>query len=374
MTMKKKSDFYSTIFSKANVGIAIGQRKPDGTLDNFTQVNDELSKMLGYTRDELLQMTPHDLVPADRHAGYKPIKTGKTTDYETERLAKDGRRVSVELRSHVFKVDDVEYVLVVLKDISERKKMEEALRQHSVKLEEMVDERTHQLTEAHKRLVRSEKLAAIGQMASGMAHDMGTPLTVITNVADYLKEVLDDADETVKTQLHRLEKQAQIANHIASDLLDFAKVRVPELEKITIDALLNEVLRQIDMPQNIVVTIEHQDDNCKVLIDFDQMVRVLSNIIGNAIQAMPDGGELEINTGEVGSHILVEIKDTGIGIPAYNLQKVFEPLFTTRSNQGSTGIGLAICQSIVEAHNGAIEVDSQEGLGTTFTIKLPCAN
>jgi PAS domain S-box-containing protein len=371
ITVTKKSDIFRMIVNEANVGMAIGQRRADGVLDHFMEVNNELCRILGYTRDELLKLTPHDIVPVERHIGYRPIKAGETTDYETERLAKDGKRVPVELRSRVFKVDDTEYALVVLKDISKQKKMEKELQQYSMKLEEMVDERTRQLTEAHRRLVRTEKLAAIGQLASGIAHDMGTPLTVITIVADYLKEKLVDNDEIVTTQLARLARQAKIANRIARDLLDFARAREPEFEEMHLSGAINEALNRVDIPESVDLELHMREGLPKVSIDLDQIMRVFSNILRNAIQAMPDGGTIAIRTSYDNKFVLIEIIDSGVGIPAHNMKNIFEPLFTTRSKQGSTGLGLAICKSIIEAHNGVIEVDSQEGAGATVTIKFP---
>ena len=357
--LRESEERYRMLFNSSNDAVLVHYMDAMGDYGNYIEANDVACQMLGYSREQLLNMRPRDLVAPEKVDTLDPKRTRmfpkeKNTVFETVLASSDGRSIPVEVSSHGFDYKGRHLVIAVIRDITERKQVE------------------NQLFEAQEKLARSEKLAALGQLASGIAHDMGTPLTVIANVADYLREALGDTDEIVKTQLDRLERQADIANHIASDLLDFAKVREPELEEITMDLVVTETLGQVDIPDNVDVAVEYQKDACAVWVDFDQMVRVLTNIIGNAVLAMPDGGELTINTKEADGCVLMEIKDTGVGISAYHLNKIFEPLFTTRSKQGSTGIGLAICKSIVEAHNGVIEVTSEEYVGTTFTIKLPC--
>ncbi|MCK5430375.1 MAG: PAS domain S-box protein, partial [Anaerolineales bacterium] len=358
--LRENEERYRMLFNSSNDAILVHYMDTEGNYSNCVEVNDVACQMLGYDREQLLNMRPVDLVAAERansldSKSTRMFSNDKHTVFETMLASSDGRSIPVEISSHGFDYKGMHMVIAVIRDITERKVTE------------------NQLLEAKEQMTRNAKLAALGQLASGIAHDMGTPLTVIANVANYLRDRLDNADDMVKTQLDRLERQANTANHIASDLLDFAKVREPKLEEITMDLAVTEALGQIDIPDSIDVVVDYQKGACAASLDLDQMVRVLSNIIENAVLAMPDGGELRINTKEVDGCVLTEIKDTGIGISAYHLGKIFEPLFTTRVKENSTGIGLAICKSIVEAHNGVIEVDSEEYKGTTFTIKLPCA-
>jgi len=358
--LRESEERYRMLFNSNNDAVLVHYMDGQGNYSNYIEVNDVACRMFGYSKEQILNMRPRDLVAPEKANSLDPKHTRmfskeKHTVFETVLAASDGKNIPVEISSHGFNHNGRHLVIAVVRDVSERKQAEK------------------QLLEAQEKLARNEKLAALGQLASGIAHDMGTPLTVIANVADFLRETLDNTDEIVKTQLDRLERQADIANHIASDLLDFAKVREPEFEEITVDLVVTETMGQVDIPDGISLAVEHQQGACAVSLDIDQMVRVVSNLIGNAILAMPDGGELMINTREDDGYILTEIRDTGFGISAYHLNKIFEPLFTTRAKEGSTGIGLAICKSIVEAHNGVIEVDSEEYKGTTFTIKLPCA-
>ncbi|MFC1906043.1 PAS domain S-box protein [Chloroflexota bacterium] len=358
--LRESEERYRMLFNSNNDAVMVHYMDTLGYYSNYIEVNDVACQILGYSREQLLDMKPRDLVAPEKvglldSKNTRMFSKEKHTVFETVLMSSDGRRLPVEISSHGFDHKGRHLVIAVIRDITERKQAE------------------MQLLEAQEKLARNEKLAALGQLASGIAHDMGTPLTVIANVADFLRETLDSNDDIVKTQLDRLERQANIAEHIASDLLDFAKVRKPELEEITMDLVVNETLGQVGIPDSIKVVVEHQRGACAAALDVDQMVRVLSNLIGNAVLAMPDGGELMINTREADGYILTEIRDTGFGISAYHLNKIFEPLFTTRAKEGRTGIGLAICKSIVEAHNGVIDVTSEEHKGTTFTVKLPCA-
>ncbi|MFC1978539.1 PAS domain S-box protein [Chloroflexota bacterium] len=360
LDLKENEERYRMLFNSSNDAVLVHYMDAQGKYGNYIEVNDVACQMLGYSREQLLNMRPIDLAAAEKVDSLDPKHTrmfarDKNTVFKTVLASSDGRNIAVEVSSHGFDYKGRHLVIAVVRDITERKQIE------------------HQLLEAQEKLARSEKLAALGQLASGIAHDMGTPLTVIANVADYLREALGDTDEIVSTQLDRLERQADRANSIASDLLDFAKVRESVLEEVTMDLVIIETLGQVDIPENIEVLVEYQEETCRVLVDFNQMVRVLTNMISNAVLSMPDGGTLTLNTQEVDCYVITEIKDTGVGISAYHLNKIFEPLFTTRSKEGSTGIGLAICKSIVDAHKGVIEVDSEEGKGTTFSIKLSCA-
>jgi PAS domain S-box-containing protein len=356
--LRENEERYRMLFNSSNDAVMVHHMDAQGNYGNYIEANDEACRMFGYTRKQLLNLRPRDLVAPERvntldakHT--RVLAKDKHTVFETALQARDGVTIPVEVSSHGFDYKGRHLVIAVIRDITERKRTES------------------QLAEAQEKLTRNEKLAALGQLASGIAHDMGTPLTVIANVVDYLRETLVDLDDITMTQLDRLERQANIANNIASDLLDFSKVREPEFSEMQIRNAVKEALYPLAIPESIVLELEIDQVLPKVLIDSDQMARVFSNIVKNAYLSMPNGGKLQIRTRHDDKYVLTEIVDTGVGIPIYDMRKIFEPLFTTRSKQGSTGIGLAICKSIVEAHSGVIEVDSQEGVGTTFIIKLP---
>jgi len=248
--------------------------------------------------------------------------------------------------------------------------LEQSLKQYSEQLEEMVKERTRELEEAQDKLVRSERLAAVGELASGVGHELRNPLNVIKSCIYLLNMTLaDKADEETISTLKLLDQQVDISNKIVTDLLTFTRVRPPSLEQVDFHNLIRESLSRIRVPEGIKVVTNFDGQSPKVLVDAEQIGRALANIVSNALQAMDGKGVLRVNTGIDEGYAWVKFEDTGCGIPEENLDKIFEPLFTTKPK--GIGLGLAITKRLVEQNNGVIEVTSQVGKGTTFAVKLP---
>ena len=225
-----------------------------------------------------------------------------------------------------------------------------------------------ELEQVQEKLIRAERLAAVGEMASGVGHELRNPLNVIRNCAYLLKMTLAEKDaEAIKT-VAVLDKQVDIANKIITDLLDFTRITPPSPVRVDLKILINECLSWITVPSRITVKA-NLNGSTPVKTDPEQISRVFANIISNAIQAMNTGGELTIETGEDAGFIWIRFRDTGCGIAAANLEKIFEPLFTTKHK--GIGLGLAISKRLVEENGGRIEVASREGEGATFTVRLP---
>jgi PAS domain S-box-containing protein len=254
-------------------------------------------------------------------------------------------------------------------DITERKRAEEKLKEYSERLEEMVKERTRELHEAQEQLVRREKLAVLGQLAGGVGHELRNPLGVISNAVYYLKMVLSDADETTREYLEMISTEVGNSTKIVSGLLDFARTRPAEREEIGVSDLVAQVLEKHSPPEGVHVTTEVASDLPTVYVDPRQIEQVLTNLVTNAYQAMPEGGSLTISAKAEQNKVAVSVTDTGCGISPENLEKLFEPLFTTKAR--GIGLGLAVSKNLVETNGGSIEVVSEEGKGSTFTIILP---
>jgi signal transduction histidine kinase len=273
----------------------------------------------------------------------------------------------------------------------ERKRAEEALKEYSERLQEMVEERTKELREAQEELVRQEKLAILGQLAGGVAHELRTPLGSIKNAAYFLNMVLEDPDPETKEMLEILEREVATSERVISSLLDFARAELPIRREVDVNEVVREALSRAAVPENVEVVRQFDESLPTILADPDQLVEVFENIILNAIQAMTlptpvgisEGGRLVVKTSEVfqkpprSGWVAISITDTGCGIPEENLGKVFEPLFTTKAK--GIGLGLAIVKMLVEGHGGSIEVQSpltglgtgEVGKGSTFTVILP---
>ncbi len=247
---------------------------------------------------------------------------------------------------------------------------EEELRASNEELQAANEE----LREAQEQLIRSEKLAAIGQLAGGVGHELRNPLGAIKNAVYYIKgkvakSELAQKESRVMEFLDIADDEISSANKIISDLLGFSRVGKPAVSPARIEKVIEGALSYTTIPENIELTKKLDASLPEVEIDTDQIRQALVNIIINAAQAMPDGGKLTISSRERDKFLEVEVTDTGSGIPQEVMDKIFDPLFTTRAK--GIGLGLAVCKAIIDRHEGHIEVKSKVGKGTTFTIKLP---
>jgi len=264
---------------------------------------------------------------------------------------------------------DIAFALHDMEIEQERRRAEEKLREYSERLENMVEERTRELRETQEELIRKERLAVLGTLAGGVGHELRNPLGVISNAVYFLKTTLTDADETTREYLDIISTEIKNAERIVSNLLDFARKRRPERQRVSVSELIAGALERRPPPESVRVVREIPEDLPRVRVDPAQIVQVLENLFINAYEAMPEGGELTIRAQAEGEVVHVAVSDTGCGIPKDKLRKIFEPLFTTKTR--GIGLGLAICRNLIEANGGTIEVQSTEGRGTTFTIAIP---
>jgi len=255
-------------------------------------------------------------------------------------------------------------------------KMTESLKEVTASRDDLDGEVTErkraeqELKEAQEQLVRQEKLAVLGQLAGGVSHELRNPLGAIKNAAYFLNMVLEHPQSEVRETLDILEKEVTTCESIISSLLDFARAKLPTRRKAEINELVQDALSAAAVPENVQVVSQLDKAVPFIWADPDQLIQVFGNLILNGIQAMPDGGRLVIKSEAPGpGQVAVSVTDTGVGIPEENLGKLFEPLFTTKAK--GIGFGLAVVKTMVEGHGGTIEVQSEVGQGTTFTVVLP---
>jgi len=255
----------------------------------------------------------------------------------------------------------------------ERKNLEEQLTQYSEHLEELVQQKTAELK-------RAERLAAIGQMAAMVGHDLRSPLQAILNTIYLEKKQVDSLEgclapsegptaQQFRAGLDKIDEHVAYMSSMVTDLLDFAQTPNPKITRTSTEQLVNDALRRVVAPNKVVIETKLDPSLPNLDVDPFLMQRALTNIIGNALQAMPDGGSLRITTKKNGRSASINVADTGTGIPLENIGKLFEPLFTTKSR--GVGLGLAIVKSVIEAHGGTITVESDVGRGSKFCIALP---
>lgn len=231
----------------------------------------------------------------------------------------------------------------------------------------------HNITEMKEALIQSEKLASMGQLAAGIAHEVNNPLGIIMLYANLLKEKLIQSDAE---DLDIVIQNADRCRKIVSGLLNFARQNRVLKQSISIQTLFEDALRAVNTPANIQVGIAISKEFTQIELDRDQMLQVLINIISNAIAAMPNGGRLTLAATKNSTESILEIADTGFGISNENKKKIFEPFFTTKPLGKGTGLGLAVAHGIIKMHQGSIHLNSNDDssrgpTGTTFTIRLP---
>jgi PAS domain S-box-containing protein len=284
-------------------------------------------------------------------------------------LRKNGVELPIEISLSMFMLDGKKNFLGIARDITDQKLMEDRLRTFSEHLKSMVDLRTMQLKDANERLAKTERLAAIGELAGMVGHDLRNPLTGIKTAAYYLKKKnLQNIDVTGKEMLDLIDKDIEHANKIINDLLEYSRELDLNLSETAPKSILHEAFSIMKVPSTIQ-TLDNTLDEPRMKIDMGKMTRVFVNIIKNAIDAMPNEGKLEIRSRKKKNNVEITFSDTGTGISQENIRKIFTPLFTTKA-QGM-GFGLPICKRLVEAHGGKITVESTVNKGTTFTITLP---
>lgn len=233
-----------------------------------------------------------------------------------------------------------------------------------------------------ERILQSQKLASIGELSAGIAHEINNPLAIIRQEAEWLqhilknKEVLDARGvEELKSGLHQIIQEVDRCKDITHRLLDFARKRKPVIQAVELNKIIEDMalLVEREAKHNNIKIIRQYDANLSLIYSDGPLLRqVVLNLLNNAVHAIQKDGEVTITTclSEDNTIDLI-VSDTGCGIPKEHLDKIFDPFFTTKPEGKGTGLGLSICLGIIQRLGGRISVDSAVGQGTTFTIKLP---
>jgi two-component system NtrC family sensor kinase len=237
---------------------------------------------------------------------------------------------------------------------------------------------------ADRAVGRAEKLAAVGRLAAGVVHEINNPLATIAACAESLEKRLEEGafsdspdTEDLREYLGLIRDEAFRCKTITNGLLDFSRMRAGNRVLTDMGNLIKSTARLVTHQQrgdNIQIVVEAEENLPSVSADEGQLQQAVVALATNAIDAMPDGGTLTLRARKSGSRILVEVSDTGVGIPPENMMKIFDPFFTTKDVGRGTGLGLAVCYGILSEHGGRLDVRSTVGAGTTFTITLPVAS
>jgi PAS domain S-box-containing protein len=335
---------------------------------NYLSVNKAAEHITGYTREEALQLNmSQTLAPecADKATEMisRKLAGEDVTAYELEILAKDGRRVAIEVNSKLMYEDGVPVAVQgIARDVTERKLLEEQLRQ-------------------------SQKMEAIGQLAGGVAHDFNNLLTAINGYSSLALQRVDD-DSSIKPYLEEVRKAGDRAANLTRQLLAFGRKQILQPLALDLNSVvsdMNKMLRRL-IGEDIALNAKLAPDLKKIKADPGQVEQVLINLVVNARDAMPTGGSLTIETANMsldqeyasrhvgiqpGKYVMLAVSDTGTGMDEATRARIFEPFFTTKEKGKGTGLGLSTVYGIVQQSGGSIWVYSEPNQGTSFKVYLP---
>ncbi len=295
-----------------------------------------------------------------------------------------GSLIICSTSSNTFRREEVQILSILANQAAtaiEKSELIATLREAQTKLqnwgrelEEKVKEKTEELKRSQAYLFQSEKLAGIGQLAAGVAHEMRNPLGVIATSLYYLKDILSPQDKSVKRHFDIMDAEIVRCQVIINNLLEFSRKSEKEIELVDVNRLLKMSLSLLekDLLVRDIGVIKEMSNIPKILANMDEMKQVFLNLILNATQSMPKGGKLKVKTSVAGKDkIGIKIQDTGVGIRKEDLSEIFNPFFTTKAPGEGTGLGLSLVHSVIESYHGTIQVESKEGKGTSFIIELP---
>jgi PAS domain S-box-containing protein len=335
-------------------------------------------QLVGYTPDEvnftvdwvLSHIHPDD-VPKVLAQIKAAVKKGTRENYSLEYRFRhrNGRYITVKDTAKAVRDSAGKTTRLIgrIRDITKRKKDKERIEQYSKHLERLVKERT-------KQLINSEKFVAIGQTAGMVGHDIRNPLQAIVSSAYLAKsdlETLPDSPDKSNAleELKYIEEQTTYIDKIVKDLQDYSKQLNPELTEVNIDVLVASCLATVHIPTNIDASMEIEPEISKLNLDPLFFRRTMTNLVTNAIQAMPNGGKLTVRGFKKENKAYISVEDNGVGIPEEVKPKLFTPMVTTKAK--GQGLGLAVVKRLLEAQGGTINFESKIGNGTKFIIEFP---
>ena len=340
-------DFKENIIESINVGVLACDLE-----HRIESWNSPMEALYGQKRSEAVGKCLEEVFPPELMSELPRLSEPRGIEslYKFRLRARDGREriVNITFTPLVGKDEAVIGRLVIFNDLTERVNLED-------------------------QLMQAEKLSSIGLLAAGVAHEVNTPLTVITSQAQMLARQMDPDDARART-LDKIIKQAFRASEIVNNLLKFSRVSGAEFSELDLNKVIRETLSLAEpmlKASKISLNTQFTSELPPVYGNSGKLQQVFMNLIMNARDAMPRGGELTLATERENSTVLVEVSDNGVGIPAEHLNKIFDPFFTTKSTSRGTGLGLAVSYGIIREHAGQIRVESMQGRGTSFRLEFP---
>ncbi|SMC85570.1 PAS domain S-box-containing protein [Desulfocicer vacuolatum DSM 3385] len=342
-------------------------------------INESALKKIGLRKDEVLgrycfQISHNAITPCDSPESPCPmketLKTGQSAHAIHEHIHHDKERYCDVSTFPIF--NDKGQIVQVL----------EVVRDITAEMNDRLDHKTRAIKNDLARLVHEDKIISLGKMVASVAHEINNPIGSIINFNKLILKIIEQGPPThreledFKRYLHLTVREAQRCGKIVSNLLSFSRQQQMETKKIDLTEMFQRIVALTQhkmMLSNIKLILDFEPIPLEVLGDYTQIQQCFTNFVFNAMEAMPRGGELTIKAGinEMPPGVWVTVTDTGVGIPNENMDKIFEPFFSTKTEVSGVGLGLAMVYGIIKAHNGHISVESELNKGTTFRIILP---
>jgi PAS domain S-box-containing protein len=362
------------------------------------EVNEKAEQLTGIPRELLRGRTLPEVVPVEefsRAETFDQMAKDGHLRYSSVLLHKVGQEAAhIDVSVTLVAYGGNRIIQVICHDVTQREKLSEHLRHHAEELEKQVEARTRDLRDSQAQLVQQEKMAALGKLVAGIAHEMNTPIGTIASNADTLSRSLTKLRDLVKTEacpqdvregrslkqvqgvLEDIARINQLACEriitIVSSLRNFARLDEAELQMADLHQGIESTLTLVRHElKNRIQVVKNYGDVPPIRCHPNQINQVFMNMLVNGSQAIKGEGTITIRTFREGDIVSVQFSDTGVGIPPENLPRIFDPGFTTKGVGVGTGLGLSICFKIVQDHGGRIDVESEVGKGATFTIRLP---
>ncbi len=362
--------------------------------------NQAFSEISGYSREEAVGKNPKILKSGFHNEHFyadlwNTILTGNIWHGEIVNRRKDDRLYTEEMTITPVRNRDgqIDHFIAIKRDITERKRLQQNLEQANIELEanthklertlQEMDNKNKQLQETQNQLIQSEKLAAVGVLSSGIAHEIKNPLAIISLSIEEFEAISDKLDDQSKTFIQMIKRAAERANNVIIELLRFARASDLKVDSVNLFNLVEGTFILVRNSSKLKgVDLKHEYEDKQITLQGDRILleQVFFNLLVNAIDATERGANVTVKTYRSAKfdnsnstpQVIIEVTDTGNGIAPEILPRIFEPFFTTKEQGKGTGLGLSTVYTLLKRHNGTIDVESTLGVGTKFTITLPC--
>ena len=352
--LKEGQEKYKALFENANDAILIAAVESGMILD----ANKSAEKLFGWSKNELIGMNRMQLHPKDKTAHYREqfqrhVISGSFYE-EAIVVKKDGTPVSVEINPSVIEINGKKVIQGIFRDLTERKQIEQ------------------ERAGIQAQLMRNEKMAAVGQIAAGVAHEINNPMTAILGFTQILLQMHKEGDEDFQ-KLKSIEMSSKRCRDIVQQLLLYSRTKQTGAAPVDIHEMLNRVLSLVEkqFQTSGISLVKDYKEKLPLAFVSHELEQAFANLISNAKDAMPAGGRLIVKTDIENGKITVKFSDTGDGISRETLEKIFTPFYTTKKAGQGTGLGLSIVKTLLSDIDGEITVESELNKGAAFTVFLP---